>query len=133
MRSNDLGTSEEDERIDNDRIRDHHIQMKVTKMLLLVSSVFLLLNLPSHAFRIFSFFLIVTGKNHQWTPVQVRGQEMCQFLYYITFSINIFLYSSGKSFRKHLKWYMHKCRNKKLNCCHNDDNESFEVVYHARR
>ena len=91
-----------------ERICDQQ-QIRITKMLLIVSSTFLLLNLPSHAFRLYGFFGMFLGKSATVTPVQVRWQELCQFLYYINFAINFFLYSvCGRNFRMALT----QCR-----CC----------------
>ena len=78
-------------------------EIKITKMLLVVSSTFLILNLPSHVYRVYGFFCFILGHTYILTPSQTRWQELCQILYYITFSVNIFLYSmGGKNFRKAL-------------------------------
>lgn len=73
--------------------RRHSHQLKITRLLLVVSTTFLVLNLPSHAIRLLAYG-VVSNKLVLW-------QEFCQLLYYINFSINIFLYSvCGKSFRQ---------------------------------
>ena len=76
-------------------------QIKITRMLLVVSSVFLLLNLPTHAIRAHDF---ISGfiQNDRRVPItKLRWQEILQILYYSNFSINFFLYSfCGRNFRR---------------------------------
>uniref|UniRef100_A0AAG5DDT1 G-protein coupled receptors family 1 profile domain-containing protein n=2 Tax=Anopheles atroparvus TaxID=41427 RepID=A0AAG5DDT1_ANOAO len=70
-------------------------QMKVTKMLLLVSSVFVCLNLPSYVMRVRAF--VETHPSYLMILVQFYF-----YLFFITnFGINFFLYCiSGQNFRK---------------------------------
>ena len=76
-------------------------QAKVTKMLLIVSTMFLLLNLPRHTARAYSFFLAVTGSSELPSATYLARQKIFQFLYYTHFAVNLFLYSMvGKNFRK---------------------------------
>ena len=90
-------------------------QFKITRMLLIVSSVFLFLNLPSHAYRIYAFFNTIFSEYLYPNETQRRYQQLVQFLYYISFSINFFLYSlCGKNFRRGLNRLIvharYKCR-----------------------
>ncbi len=75
-------------------------QMKSTKMLLIISSVFVLLNLPSHAFRIRLTVLQLLG--HYRTTLHDQAiQQLLEFIYYVNFAINFFLYSlCGENFRR---------------------------------
>ncbi|CAH1783296.1 unnamed protein product [Owenia fusiformis] len=74
-------------------------QMKITKMLLVVSTVFLLLNLPAHAIRL-QATLIQVLKIRTGSHLESVLQGYFQLLFYLNFGINFFLYSfCGKNFR----------------------------------
>lgn len=78
-------------------------QVRVTKMLLTVSSIFLLLNLPHHSARVYTFIMTLTNDKYQPTANYIAWEKLFKFLYYFQFSINLFLYSAfGKNFRKAL-------------------------------
>ncbi|ESO91304.1 hypothetical protein LOTGIDRAFT_105579 [Lottia gigantea] len=81
-------------------------QMKITKILLLVSTTFLVLNLPSHAIRLER---IIVEKTDQAVPLyKTLVQELAQYIYYATFSVNFFLYAIyGKHFKKSLNIMLH--------------------------
>lgn len=92
-------------------------QVRVTKMLLLVSSSFLALNLPRHTVRTYSF--VMSMLDHSYTPSSshIVWQKFFQFLYYLQFSVNVFLYSAfGKNFRKALLHLGKKLRHKFVEC-----------------
>lgn len=76
--------------------KSHH-QLRVTKLLLIVSAVFLVLNLPRHITRVYS--LAVTAHKNE---VLLTCEKLFQMIYYLHFSVNIFLYATvgGNSFRK---------------------------------
>ncbi|XP_050433006.1 cysteinyl leukotriene receptor 2 isoform X2 [Adelges cooleyi] len=85
-------------------------QIKVTEMLLVVSTVFLCLNLPSYVFRVW----IV------WDPESTIKYKKLQFIanqmYNTNFGINFFLYCvSGQNFRRALVdfWTLRRHPNKK--------------------
>ncbi|ELU00670.1 hypothetical protein CAPTEDRAFT_64377, partial [Capitella teleta] len=84
----------------SDASRASNVSNQITNMLLVVSSTFVVLNLPSHAFRVHHF---ITGLfNKALSPSQTYAdcQVFFQYVYYLNFSINIFLYSlCGKNFR----------------------------------
>ena len=94
-------------------------QMKITKMLLVVSTIFLLLNLPAHAIRVYSFFL--TKFHDSWHPSYslLLWQEFFNIIYNCNFAVNFFLYSlCGKNFRKALCQMMTNAYYKVcLKCC----------------
>ncbi len=88
-------------------------QVKTTRMLLVVSTVFLMLNVPSHVFRVYSFIIEVrnVGSDHTLSKTARRLQEFCQLLYYLNFAINFFLYSfCAKRFRDSLRSLLSKAR-----------------------
>ena len=79
-------------------------QLHVTKMLLTVSSIFLLLNLPSHIIRLYDFFHRMTVGSSITNLTIVRLQKIFTYIYYVNFAINFLLYNlCGKNFRKALK------------------------------
>lgn len=92
-------------------------QLKTTRTLVLISSCFVLLNAPSHAFKIYAFIQTLRGKTYSTTSANARGQEAVQLLYYINFAINFFLYSAcAQRFRKTIK-RMFKRMRYALVCC----------------
>lgn len=93
-------------------------QIRLTIMLVVVSSVFLLLNLPSHAIRL---YIMMKGfaMQRQHRLILFLLQQIFQILYYANFAINFILYMvSSNLFRKCLKetpkcWVLQKLRLKK--------------------
>ena len=85
-------------------------QIKVTKMLMVVSSVFLFTNLPSYVIRFRVFILAFVQGYKRTSRLDLLIQKMFQFLYYSNFAINFLLYSAAnRKFRVALKrmlWQM---------------------------
>ncbi|XP_048510959.1 thyrotropin-releasing hormone receptor isoform X2 [Athalia rosae] len=77
-------------------------QQSITKMLLLISTVFILLNLPSYVIRLCVFFFTLA---RQETPALLWCiQQFFMLLYYTNFSINFALYAMcGITFRRCLR------------------------------
>lgn len=72
---------------------------QITVSLLVVSTTFLVLNLPSHVMRLRD--LIAFSSVH--TDVKIFFQELSLFLYFCTFCCNIMLYTAfGQNFRRSL-------------------------------
>ena len=70
-------------------------------MLLLVSTVFLLLNIPSHAVRVYVFLKSTVDPSYVPDRLLVLVQKIIQQLFYVNFATNFLLYSaSGKAFRR---------------------------------
>ena len=110
-------------------------QVRVTKMLLLVSSAFLALNLPRHTVRTYSFIMSVTDNNFTLSAGQIAWQKLFDFLYFLQFSVNVFLYSAfGKNFRKALFHLGRKIKHK-LKECHNSTwrVRSQQIIYKTTR
>ena len=86
-----------------------HRQNRTARMLIIVSSVFVILKLPTHVFRIHGF--IQTSIHDDYTSTQssmknldIRWQKLFQLVYYLNFAINFFIYSAcGRQFRTGLK------------------------------
>lgn len=79
----------------------HPSQIKVTRMLIVVSTTFLVLNFPSHALRLFAFIVSFVNKKYSPTKLFVVSQKLIQYIYYVNYAINVFLYSAcGRNFRQ---------------------------------
>lgn len=73
-------------------------QYRLTKMLIVLTCVFIVLNLPSHAFR---FYILVNDLLDENGLNLMLIQQICQIIYYINFSINFYLYvATSKHFRR---------------------------------
>ncbi len=74
-------------------------QIRTTRALVIVSSVFLSLNFPSHVFRLY-YVMAYT----RMTPIGALWQTILQLLYYTNFAVNVFLYGAcSNSFRAAFK------------------------------
>lgn len=81
-------------------IRTGNSQYRIARMLIIVSSVFVLLNLPSHVFRIHSFIQSSIDYNFNSSRGGVGWQGLFQLVYHLNFAINFFIYSvCGRHFR----------------------------------
>lgn len=84
--------------------RRHQTQLRITKALLIVSSVFVALNLPSYAFRIHAFVIDLRNEPYEMSLHAFIWQEFIQFLYYSNFSSRFFLYiACSTNFRQALR------------------------------
>ena len=70
----------------------YRAQIKITKALLMISSIFLVINLPSYVVRLRIFILSIVNKQYQVTQNEYLIQQLLQVLYYTGFAINFFLY-----------------------------------------
>ncbi|XP_072759349.1 growth hormone secretagogue receptor type 1-like [Anoplolepis gracilipes] len=78
-------------------LRDRMPQTKVTKMLLLVSSTFFCLNMPSFVLRVIAFLY----EHHKSPTWLIPAQQMCNLLFNTSFGINFVFYcASGQNFRR---------------------------------
>ena len=68
-------------------------QIKITKMLFLISAVFVMLNLPSYAMRVKVILMTFFNKDYEGTLLEFLLQQVFQFLYYFNFTINFSVYS----------------------------------------
>ena len=103
-------------------------QVRVTKMLLTISTIFLVLNLPRHTARIYLFIASLTGEAYAPSWNYIGWQKVFEFLYYMHFAVNLFLYSVlGKNFRTALLWLCRRIKHsiteyasKYSNFCHHN-------------
>lgn len=84
--------------------KTNSVSRKVTKMLIVVSTTFLILNLPVHSINVYiAIRIFITGKNFIY-PVEFELREIFHSLFYTSFSCNFLLYSiSGATFRTEFK------------------------------
>ena len=83
--------------------RRRNFQNRTTRTLLLISTIFVVLNLPSHLFRIFAVLSALTGYEYSDTYTMSLLQELSLLSYYANFASNLFLYTlCSNSFRKAL-------------------------------
>ena len=95
-----------------------HYQLQVRKMLLAVSSIFLLLNLPSHVIRMYDFFKGIADHTYSTSLTVIRLQKIFTYFHYVNFSINFLLYSfCGRKFRRALKGLVKRPRIVFARCC----------------
>ena len=93
-------------------------QVKVTKMLLVISSVFLLVNSPSYIIRMRLFVGKFTKSSQQSTIYEALIQQLSQYLFYLNFSINFLLYNMCcKKFRAALSRLFWQVRYKVMISC----------------
>ncbi|XP_035706386.1 uncharacterized protein LOC110846889 [Folsomia candida] len=79
-------------------------EIRVTKTLLLVSSVFLLLHFPSHCIRVAAFIESIGSGSKETLQRLNVAQHWANILFNTNFAINFLLYCcSGKAFRRSIK------------------------------
>ncbi|XP_046552263.1 thyrotropin-releasing hormone receptor-like [Haliotis rubra] len=87
-------------------------QVRSTKMLVLVSSIFVVLYLPSHAIRMYLLVRVLVRNDHwMYDHTTVLAQQICQFPYFINFAVDFLVYSiTSKNFRKNgVKLFRRMC------------------------
>ncbi|KAK8761383.1 hypothetical protein V5799_027350 [Amblyomma americanum] len=85
----------------------HSTQIGVTRMLLVVSTAFVLLNFPSYVMRIYVFALSIGGVDGSTGSLPYVLQRYFMLLYYTNFAINFVLYNaSSHMFRVALREYL---------------------------
>ncbi|XP_065094603.1 uncharacterized protein LOC135715123, partial [Ochlerotatus camptorhynchus] len=98
-------------------------QMKVTKMLLIVSSVFVCLNLPSYLMRVRAFI------ETEPSSLTILVQYYCYLFFITNFGINFILYCiSGQNFRKAVIEMFHRNRRTNANHDHFSGGTQTEVL-----
>ena len=113
-------------------------QMRATRMLLIVSTVFLVCNLPRHAGRTYTIVKRIIDPTYRPSKVCMIWLELFQIIYYINFAVNVFLYSlSGRSFRTGLCRLRTKLSKKLKNAsCRrrtNDDSPTISPKYESSK
>lgn len=76
------------------------VRVRATRALAVMSAVFLLLHLPSHGFRLHALAMLLTRQPYELSVDSLLVQELFQFMYYVKFSSNLFVYfACWKDFR----------------------------------
>lgn len=96
-------------------------QYKTARMLLVLSSVFVLLTIPNHIFKVQSFIESLTSVPTMKSLTKSRSlrklTESFQLLYFLNFAINFFIYSvCGRQFRTGLRRLCKKWRHDFWKC-----------------
>lgn len=82
------------------RLRRSKYHRRITKMLLIISTAFLLLNTPMHLLKIYYLFFSNGDTYDEKNFIESAIEMLTFYLFYTNFSINFFLYSlCGKNFR----------------------------------
>jgi hypothetical protein len=93
---------------------------KVTKMLLVVTVTFFILNVPSHAIRLYLLVGAFMKGYITASYYQAMIQTIFQLIYYLSFSTNVFVYFMfGSNFRKSFQ---------KTFCCDNGNEHLFVPI-----
>lgn len=91
----------------------HNYHFRTTRALVIVSSVYVLLNLPSHAFRSIASIMYLTNTTYDFSKNAELWQNVLQLVYYMNFASNVFLYSaSSRSFRSAMRRLCGRWRHK---------------------
>lgn len=84
--------------------QNKHASRHVTKMLLIVSFAFLLLNSPFRLSKLISYINMSVKKAHVYSNLDFIINEVLINLYFTSYSVNFFLYSlCGKKFKQSLR------------------------------
>lgn len=84
--------------------RTNSVSAKISKMLIIVSTTFLILNLPIHSFNIYIFLTRKFLNKGDYTCIENYVRNIFNNLFFSSFSCNFLLYSiSGVSFRNEFK------------------------------
>ncbi|CAG5130372.1 unnamed protein product [Candidula unifasciata] len=95
-------------------------QVRSTKMLVWVSSIFILLHLPSYVARLYGLVLQKLQGGNISESSRFRfmvAQHICQFLYYLNFAIDFIVYvMSSNNFRRNVSRSVKNIRQCKFQC-----------------
>lgn len=105
-------------------------QLKATKMLLVVSTVFLLCHFPKHAVKTYDVIMQMADTDNYKASLHVEiWKHFVLVLYYCGFSCNFFLYSlSSRTFRHGLKRLWVKMKKRLHFCGDKSKNEQEKIV-----
>ncbi|XP_069157652.1 kappa-type opioid receptor-like [Procambarus clarkii] len=107
-------------------------QNKVTKMLLVISTVFIVLNLPSYLMR--AYILLWCGDSCDESATFYTLQQTFTLLFYTNFAINFLLYCvTGQNFRRAVKtlcFESRRCRRRRPGAAHGRDSIHFPPTAH---
>ncbi|KAI0211949.1 hypothetical protein LSAT2_003165 [Lamellibrachia satsuma] len=86
-------------------------RLRKARMLLVLSSILVLLGLPSHALRTQFTVRHLFGVSHRMSSIETELHEIFHLLYLLGFAVNFFIYSlCGHHFRRELRRLCGRCR-----------------------
>lgn len=99
------------------RLARGHTQFRTARMLLVLSSLTVLLNLPTHVFRVQAVIHDLVGASIKGARGKFTWQELFQLFHFLNFAVNFFVYSCcGRHFRtglvrlcSRLRWRVRRC------------------------
>jgi hypothetical protein len=95
------------------KVRGSSQQYRTARMLIVVSSVFVVLNLPGHVFKIHAFIQSSLHDEFSAFRRDLTWHEIFQLVYHLNFSVNFFIYSAcGRQFRTGLRILYTRLRHK---------------------
>ena len=104
-------------KLSKSQVRNSNHQYRTARMLIIVSSVFVLFNLPGHIFRIHAFIQSSLHDEFSANRKDLTWHEIFQLVYHLNFSINFFIYSfCGRQFRTGLKILYTRISHKTRHC-----------------
>ncbi|KAI0230548.1 hypothetical protein LSAT2_019125 [Lamellibrachia satsuma] len=93
------------------RMTRERCRLRKARMLLVLSSILVLLSLPSHVLRTQFTIRHLFGASHRMTRIETDLHEIFQLLYLLGFAVNFFIYSlCGHHFRRELRRTFGRCR-----------------------
>ena len=82
------------------RLARGHTQFRTARMLLVLSSLTVMLNLPTHVFRVQAVIHDLVGGSVKGARGKFTWQELFQLVHFLNFAVNFFVYSCcGRHFR----------------------------------
>lgn len=102
------------------RLARGHLQFRTARMLLVLSSLTVLLNLPTHVFRVQAVIHDLVGGSVKGARGKFTWQELFQLVHFFNFAVNFFVYSCcGRHFRTGLRRLCTRLRLRVRRCCAN--------------
>ena len=106
----------------------------MTKILLVVSIVFLLSNTPSHVVRLYLFIMSQLHANYKPGYPILITQNVLQYLFYANFATNFLLYNaSGRTFRRAMRRCGRHCFGRLTGGCRRNVNRRCSFADQAAR
>jgi len=100
------------------RLARGQTQFRIARMLLVLSSLTVLLNLPTHVFRVQAVVHDLAGGSVKGARGKFTWQELFQLVHFLNFAVNFFVYSCcGRQFRTGLVRLSTRLQLRVRRCC----------------
>ena len=100
------------------RLARGQAQFRTARMLLVLSSLTVMLNLPTHVFRVQAVVHDLVGGSVKGARCKFTWQELFQLVHFFNFAVNFFVYSCcGRQFRTGLVRLCTRLRLRVTRCC----------------